>query len=912
MKKHRTPVFLSAFIYPGLGQLSQRRWVPAILYLVFCSLFVFRFAFFLLAGIYHSCLAAWNNPETPLLLLLAPMASSKIIISFDLTMLVYAINLADILWASRHPRPPPLPPTSRLLLVAALLAGLAPSANAGSMVIDSCSYADAGKAQTAWRAITAAPLVRPGSADAGGLVFPCPFKSDVPRVCWDRIVPLNLSRFTSINIDMACDNPHAVRTFNIYLKSGEGWYVSTTTLAEPGRRILSFPIQSFTAEGRTAGWARIERIRLSAWRGLPENTDLRVFSIRANTDSILLVQSTRSSTSQDEKIFSQRIAKRLSSWLAAEGVPHGLVTDDDVIRGILSGARVAVLVCHPHPPREEIAALRKFVSEGGRLIVFYSADPALAELMHVRPGTYKHTDIPGQWSSFVFHDPKAWHVPPRVYQESANIWTVEPADPSTRVIADWESSTGQRTGDPAWLAGPNGLWMTHILMDDDSWGKRNMLVGLLGHYDAGVWPIAARSRLNRIGRIDSYGSFAQAETGITALAASSVYSGFVKQNIAQAKTLYEQANALITAQRYTESIEPSDRSRQLLVDAYSRVQHSVAGEFRGVWDHNGTGWYPGDWPRTCKTLAEHGITAIFPNMLWGGLAHYPSKVLPESYTSRHYGDQIAQCLEAAKKYGLQVHVWKVCWSLSGAPKDFVLAMTRARRVQVNARGQPSPWLCPSHPLNVASELDSIKEVASRYAVDGIHLDYVRFAGADYCFCPTCRKSFEKYAGRRIGGWPQSVLNGGRYADLFHRWRAAQITGFVRQVREQVKAINPAIRLSAAVWSSYPGCITSVGQDWSDWLAKGYLDFVCPMNYTADSSHFTTMVFNELNQPGARGKIIPGIGVTSDESQLRPDQVIEQILATRRLGGRGFMLFDLSLALRDEVLPALKWGATSAK
>jgi len=33
---------------------------------------------------------------------------------------------------------------------------------------------------------------------------------------------------------------------------------------------------------------------------------------------------------------------------------------------------------------------------------------------------------------------------------------------------------------------------------------------------------------------------------------------------------------------------------------------------------------------------------ILPNMLWGGLAHYPSDVLPPSAQFRKYGDQIEQ------------------------------------------------------------------------------------------------------------------------------------------------------------------------------------------------------------------------------------------------------------------------------
>ena len=329
-----------------------------------------------------------------------------------------------------------------------------------------------------------------------------------------------------------------------------------------------------------------------------------------------------------------------------------------------------------------------------------------------------------------------------------------------------------------------------------------------------------------------------------------------------------------------------------------------------MWDHHGTGWYPGKWDRTCDVLASHGITAIFPNMLWGGLAHYPSKVLPQSYTLRKFGDQLADCVESAHRRGLEVHAWKVCWNLTGAPAEFVARMQKENRVQVSAGGKKSAWLCPSHPANVQMALAAIEEVASGYEVDGIHLDYVRFPGSDYCYCDSCRAAFGAWLGKPPRGWPGSVQGRGALAPSFKKWRVQQISSFVKSAGERARAARPGIKVSAAVWGNYPACIQSVAQDWDSWLRKGYVDFVCPMNYTVDLSEFSTLTHAQLQLPAARGRVYPGIGVTADESQLRADQVIEQVSALRRLGARGFMLFDLSHTLRDETLPALSVGATA--
>ena len=92
-----------------------------------------------------------------------------------------------------------------------------------------------------------------------------------------------------------------------------------------------------------------------------------------------------------------------------------------------------------------------------------------------------------------------------------------------------------------------------------------------------------------------------------------------------------------------------------------------------------------DWDAAIRRLAENGFTAILPNMLWGGVAFYPSAVLPVAPEVATRGDQIAQCLAACRKHGVQIHVWKVNWNLGSAPKEFVERMRREGRLQADAQ-----------------------------------------------------------------------------------------------------------------------------------------------------------------------------------------------------------------------------------
>ena len=51
------------------------------------------------------------------------------------------------------------------------------------------------------------------------------------------------------------------------------------------------------------------------------------------------------------------------------------------------------------------------------------------------------------------------------------------------------------------------------------------------------------------------------------------------------------------------------------------------------------------------------------------------------------------------------------------------------------------------------------EVARRYPVDGLHMDYIRYPDGQCCYCDGCRKRFEADSGRRVSDWPADCYSG---------------------------------------------------------------------------------------------------------------------------------------------------------
>jgi uncharacterized lipoprotein YddW (UPF0748 family) len=388
--------------------------------------------------------------------------------------------------------------------------------------------------------------------------------------------------------------------------------------------------------------------------------------------------------------------------------------------------------------------------------------------------------------------------------------------------------------------------MTHILLGEDSENKKKMLAALLGHYDADVRREAAAQYATRKGKN---------------------------------------------------------------ISAVSGNQRKIINEFRGVWDHSGMGLYPGDWNKTCQLLANSGITAVFPNMLWAGAAHFPGKYASQIDKSKSFGDQMAQCVSGARANGLEIHVWKVCWNLALADKAFVEDLKKQGRLQRNNRNVTLTWLCPSDPANIALELNTVIEVLNRYDIDGIHLDYIRYPDDDSCYCAGCRLRYEKSSGQAVAKWPADVISG-KQKTGYKAWRNAQITNFVRMLRREMKKIKPSAKLSAAVYPKYPECVESIGQDWGLWLKEGTLDFVCPMDYFPSVSSFREILDRQLTLQNGNKRIYPGIGVTLDEGDLASEVFTGQLRALRERRAGGFMLFDLNPSLSANFLPLIGEGVIS--
>ncbi|WP_416676741.1 glycoside hydrolase family 10 protein [Egbenema bharatensis] len=215
------------------------------------------------------------------------------------------------------------------------------------------------------------------------------------------------------------------------------------------------------------------------------------------------------------------------------------------------------------------------------------------------------------------------------------------------------------------------------------------------------------------------------------------------------------------------------------------------------------------------------------------------------------------------------------------------------RGSLNLPGHEEPFLDPANPAVRRYLLQLYEEIVTRYDVDGLQLDYIRYpfqnpyAGRTHGYGTAARQQFQQLTG------VDPITLTSRSGPLWQQWtefRVEQITSFVAETSEMLDRVRPEVVLSTAVFAMpTQERIQKLQQNWEVWAQNGYVDMVVLMAYAADTNRL-----QQLTQPWLTGErenlgsaiILPGIRILN-----LPDAVVfDQIQALRDLPSGGYALF----------------------
>ena len=620
-------------------------------------------------------------------------------------------------------------------------------------------------------------------------------------------------------------------------------------------------------------------------------------------DLVIVYGTVSENTGGSDSRLVGRMVGEMESILSAAGLPYAVLTDEAVARGALKGRKVAILPLNFQVTDDELRSLQRFVADGGKVIGFFSLDSRLLPLMGVTRVQFRAGGASTPFNVAVFNTAAPAGFPERLIQRSGN--TMEPqVAPDGRVVATWHDADGADTGSPAVILSPTGMFFSYILWAGDVGSTSQFMLAAIAHL-AGerVYEPAAQHLLEGLWDFRRYADRA----GLLAACRADARAA---EAAAKAMSMEERAQAQLSAGRTREAYLSLKGAREAAELAFVRSLPSRGPrEFRGAWLHSPE-VSQDDWDGFFAGMRRSHLNALLVNVCTGGYAHYESSVLPLSELIKRRGPQMEKMLAAAKKHGVEVHLWRVNYNLFWPEEAVLNQFIAEKRVcldpQGNVVGGPnSASLCPSHPANQAREVAAMLEMTSKFHPDGIHFDYIRYPGSEACFCGGCRERFERRAGAAMARWPEDVLEGGAWRQQYLDFRREQITKVVEEVSARSRQIDPAVKISAAVFSDWDTWARDgVAQDWPLWVERGYLDFVCPMDYITDVDILAATVAKQRRWVAGRIPLMAGLGAWQASSAWHTADMVD---TARANGADGLVFFEYRGAVANQFIPGLLEG-----
>lgn len=278
---------------------------------------------------------------------------------------------------------------------------------------------------------------------------------------------------------------------------------------------------------------------------------------------------------------------------------------------------------------------------------------------------------------------------------------------------------------------------------------------------------------------------------------------------------------------------------------------------------------------------------------------YPSAIEPfakalTGVSGKNPGyDVLAFAIDECHKRGMQLHAWMVALPLG--KEQYVRAQGKkslVRRMPHLCRKHHEEWFMePGEPATAEYLAALVDEVVSKYDVDGIHLDYIRYP--------------DRPSGYADGALFRRNGKGQRLAD----WRSANVTNVVRKVYTTVKKRKPWVRVSCAPLGKHDDLTSysslgwnarkTVFQDAQEWLRQGIMDALFPMLYFSGNNFYPFV--RDWQEQSCGRHIAPGIGTYRLAPEYGNWDVLElkrQLLTSRSAGCAGSVMFRTRHLLQD--------------
>jgi uncharacterized lipoprotein YddW (UPF0748 family) len=359
--------------------------------------------------------------------------------------------------------------------------------------------------------------------------------------------------------------------------------------------------------------------------------------------------------------------------------------------------------------------------------------------------------------------------------------------------------------------------------------------------------------------------------------------------------------------------------------------NTASNEVRALWVLRTSLSSPANIRHLVDSARSHGFNTLLVQVRGRGDSYYQPRLEPraaELSRQPESFDPLETVIEAAGGAGLRVHAWVNVNLVSSAaelprarehlvhrypewlmvPRDLAQELAGvdpdspaylgklARWTRAQAADVEGLYTSPLIAGAADHTVSVVRDLARRYRLDGVHLDYARYPserfdysrGAILAFTTAIRPGLAEAKRRQLDALERDDLFA--YPDAFpeewRRFRIDRLSALVRRLRDVVKQER---REAAVTLAAKPDAVEAREQrlqDWGAWLESGLVDVVCPMAYTPESARFAEHIAAARQVAGSRA-VWAGIGAY----RLTPSQTVENIQTARKLGAAGVVLFS---------------------
>jgi uncharacterized lipoprotein YddW (UPF0748 family) len=354
-------------------------------------------------------------------------------------------------------------------------------------------------------------------------------------------------------------------------------------------------------------------------------------------------------------------------------------------------------------------------------------------------------------------------------------------------------------------------------------------------------------------------------------------------------------------------------------------------EVRALWVVRTTLTSPAAIEKMVAAARAGGFNTLLVQVRGRGDAYFQHGVEPRpaALSAQPDFDPLAATIARAHAAGLQVHAWMNVDLVSSAtdlPADRAhvvyrhpewLMVPRALAGDLAAVDPHSPeylgrlarftraqekeveglYLSPITQASADYTTSVVRDVASRYAIDGVHFDYIRYPTSEFDYSREALAAFRRviapgltpadlsrYDARAAAG--ESSIYTSAFPERWRAFRSERLTSLLASLAHAVKSARPSAIVSVAVNPDAREAAKDRLQDWRGWLERDLIDVLCPMAYSTDPTAFAAQIGSARQLAGTH-PLWAGIGAY----RLTADQIIENVQAARHLGVAGTILFS---------------------